>query len=61
MADPLSHGIKELLEQQRPELMKTVKTSARFWATLVKHNVLLNYQVDEIKVGSSDIEPLSIL
>ena len=52
MDNPISPDIKEMLEQQKLNLMKMVKLSARFSAALVKHDVLLYYQVDEIKVSA---------
>ena len=49
--DLLSPITKELLESMRPDLMKTFKLSAKFWATLLKHDVLLDLEVESIKVS----------
>ena len=49
--DLLAPTTQELLESVRPELMRTIRTPAKFWATLLKHDVLLDLEVESIKVS----------
>ena len=47
----LPPGTKELLLKKRTQLLENIRTSPHFWSTLVKHTVLDNGKVNEIKVG----------
>ena len=46
----LSPETQDLLSRKRPDLMKNIKLSGYFWAVLLKHNVVTNQIVEDIKV-----------
>ena len=41
---------EELLKHQNTEVMNKIRLTARFWATLVKYNVIKDYEIENIKV-----------
>ena len=48
----LSEEKRDLLVEKTGDLIEKLKLSPSFWATLVKNNVILTTQIDEMKVGS---------
>ena len=41
---------KALLEGKAPDLIKHIKLSAKFWASLVTYGVIQKHQADDIQV-----------
>ena len=42
---------RDFLVKKKSDLMTHIKTSPLFWAKLKKHNVLLHWEAEDMKVG----------
>ena len=42
---------RDFLKEKKDDLMLHIKTSTLFWAKLEKHNVLLHWEAEDMKVG----------